>query len=97
MSLHVHPMSMRNSRADCDRILPASHTCNQSLELPPYSSTDVMYERFVYAITNCVSIDTDFTNRGFREETIEPDEEEGDNERDNASSDEEEADGWTVK
>ncbi|KAA6382590.1 MAG: hypothetical protein EZS28_021884, partial [Streblomastix strix] len=56
--------------------LPASHTCAQSLELPQYSSADIMLERIVYAITNCVSIDTDFNVSGnFQDDNIEDDEE----------------------
>ncbi|KAA6338106.1 MAG: hypothetical protein EZS28_052730 [Streblomastix strix] len=59
-----------------DRTLPASHTCNQSLELPQYSSADIMLERFIYAITNCVSIDTDFTpSGGFRDDAFGQEEE----------------------
>ncbi|KAK2942721.1 hypothetical protein BLNAU_22362 [Blattamonas nauphoetae] len=44
---------------NADMFLPVSHTCNQSLELPLYSSVQVMRSKIVYAATNCVSIDTD--------------------------------------
>ncbi len=43
-----------------DRVLPISHTCFFQLELPRYSSEQVMRERLLYAITNCRDIDTDF-------------------------------------
>lgn len=43
-----------------DMYLPLSHTCFFSLELPRYSSQDVLRERLLYAITNCHAIDTDF-------------------------------------
>ncbi|CAF3089161.1 unnamed protein product, partial [Rotaria sp. Silwood2] len=36
-----------------------SHTCFFALDLPEYSTTDIMYERLNYAITNCSSIDGD--------------------------------------
>ncbi|CAF1141610.1 unnamed protein product [Rotaria sordida] len=36
-----------------------SHTCFFTLDLPEYSTTDIMYERLNYAITNCTSIDGD--------------------------------------
>ena len=42
-----------------DQALPVSHTCFFSLELPKYSSLAIMKERFIYAIHNCRSIDTD--------------------------------------
>ncbi|KAA6385253.1 MAG: putative HECT E3 ubiquitin ligase [Streblomastix strix] len=57
--------------------LMASHTCYQSLELPQYSSADIMLERIVYTITNCVSIDTDFdVHENFQVDNIEDDERE---------------------
>ncbi|CAF0759432.1 unnamed protein product [Adineta steineri] len=42
-----------------DGALPRSHTCSFVLDLPEYSSTDVMYDRLNYAITYCSSIDGD--------------------------------------
>ncbi|CAF0741668.1 unnamed protein product [Adineta ricciae] len=39
--------------------LPRAHTCSFTLDLPEYSSVDVMYDRLNYAITNCSSIDGD--------------------------------------
>jgi E3 ubiquitin-protein ligase HERC2 len=42
-----------------DTALPVSHTCFFSLELPRYSSLTIMREKFIYAIHNCRSIDTD--------------------------------------
>eukprot|EP01006_Ploeotia_vitrea_P029336 TRINITY_DN61905_c0_g3_i1.p1 TRINITY_DN61905_c0_g3~~TRINITY_DN61905_c0_g3_i1.p1 ORF type:complete len:182 (+),score=25.86 TRINITY_DN61905_c0_g3_i1:238-783(+) len=44
-----------------DAFLPLSHTCFFSLELPEYSSRQVMQQRLLYAITHCQAIDTDFT------------------------------------
>ena len=39
--------------------LPVSHTCFFQLDLPRYTSAEIMYEKLVYAITHCGSIDTD--------------------------------------
>ena len=36
-----------------------SHTCGFSLDLPEYSTTEILYERLNYAIFNCSSIDGD--------------------------------------
>jgi hypothetical protein len=51
---------------DVDKVLPRSHTCAFALDLPEYSTTEIMYERLNYAITYCSSIDGDGT---FNEET----------------------------
>ncbi|CAF3952910.1 unnamed protein product, partial [Rotaria sordida] len=42
-----------------DEALPKSYTCVFTLQLPAYSTKEVMYERLNYAITYCSSIDTD--------------------------------------
>lgn len=53
------------SRIDVqDQYLPVSHTCFFSLELPYYSTLDVMKERLRYAIFNCEAIDVDNTDIG---------------------------------
>lgn len=44
-----------------DGFLPESHTCFFYLDLPRYSSRDVMLERMRYAIATCRSIDNDAT------------------------------------
>ncbi|CAF1284472.1 unnamed protein product, partial [Didymodactylos carnosus] len=36
-----------------------AHTCYFILDLPTYSTVEIMYERLNYAITNCSSIDAD--------------------------------------
>eukprot|EP00771_Trimastix_marina_P002473 gnl/Trimastix_PCT/3602.p1 GENE.gnl/Trimastix_PCT/3602~~gnl/Trimastix_PCT/3602.p1 ORF type:complete len:1627 (+),score=625.31 gnl/Trimastix_PCT/3602:442-4881(+) len=67
-----HPFKLQGfsrSGGDIDRYLPVSHTCFFSLELPSYSSWEICRERFLYAITFCRSIDTDFAaTGGFEEE-----------------------------
>ncbi|CAF0744045.1 unnamed protein product [Didymodactylos carnosus] len=47
------------SSGPVDGALPRSHTCAFVLDLPEYSSADIMYNRLNYAITYCASIDGD--------------------------------------
>lgn len=42
-----------------DVTLPISHTCFFQLELPKYSSEEVMRKKLLYAVTECRAIDTD--------------------------------------
>ncbi|KAK1948183.1 putative E3 ubiquitin-protein ligase HERC1 [Phytophthora citrophthora] len=44
-----------------DVYLPIAHTCFFSIDLPAYSSREVMHDKLVYAITHCQSIDADNT------------------------------------
>jgi hypothetical protein len=53
--------AMIKSRSSPDNYLPVSHTCFFSIELPQYSSEEIMRQRIVYAITHCSSIDADTT------------------------------------
>ncbi|CAK4203985.1 unnamed protein product [Aphanomyces euteiches] len=46
-------------RQPADMYMPVSHTCFFSLELPRYSSLEVLSTRLTYAIFNCVAIDGD--------------------------------------
>ena len=39
--------------------ISGSHTCFFTIDLPAYSTSDIMYERLNYAITYCSSIDAD--------------------------------------
>jgi len=43
-----------------DSSLPISHTCFFSLELPNYSTYDVLRQKLLYACQNCLAIDIDF-------------------------------------
>lgn len=44
-----------------DVYLPIAHTCFFSIDLPMYSSREVMKDKLLYAITHCQSIDADNT------------------------------------
>ena len=46
--------------AEPDKYLPKAHTCFFSLNLPRYSCDEIMRERLLYAIWNCVEMDADF-------------------------------------
>ncbi len=47
-----------------DAYFPVAHTCFFSLELPRYSSLEIMKEKLRYAIFNCQAIDGDDTTTG---------------------------------
>ncbi|OQR86230.1 HECT E3 ubiquitin ligase [Achlya hypogyna] len=48
-----------NARDPPDTYLPVSHTCFFSLELPKYSTKEILTKRLMYAIYNCQAIDGD--------------------------------------
>jgi HECT-domain (ubiquitin-transferase)/Concanavalin A-like lectin/glucanases superfamily/SPRY domain len=43
-----------------DSSLPIAHTCFFSLELPGYSTYEILRSKLLYAIHNCVAVDADF-------------------------------------
>lgn len=51
-------------RSPPDAYFPVAHTCFFSLDLPRYSSKEIMKERLLYAIFNCHAIDADDTSAG---------------------------------
>jgi len=48
-----------------DKRLPVSHTCFFSIDLPAYTSKELLQTRLLYAIENCVAIDADNTTVAF--------------------------------
>jgi hypothetical protein len=44
-----------------DISLPLSHTCSFTVDIPPYSSYDILYNKLLYAIRFCGEIDNDNT------------------------------------
>ena len=58
-SLPSGPLTAARLAASIDRQLPSSHTCGFALELPAYSSLDIMVERVLYAINHCSEVDAD--------------------------------------
>ncbi|KAG2382979.1 hypothetical protein C9374_004946 [Naegleria lovaniensis] len=58
----TNPMKIQKlDRPNPDSVLPLSHTCFFSIEIPPYSTKEIMKEKLLYAIVNCKAIDIDFT------------------------------------
>ena len=53
-----HRISIK-SHGNPDLALPTSHTCFFSIDLPRYSSYEVLKNKLEYAITHCQAIDTD--------------------------------------
>eukprot|EP00475_Leptophrys_vorax_P044051 TRINITY_DN8686_c0_g1_i1.p1 TRINITY_DN8686_c0_g1~~TRINITY_DN8686_c0_g1_i1.p1 ORF type:complete len:636 (-),score=165.67 TRINITY_DN8686_c0_g1_i1:54-1961(-) len=53
---------MHKSDHNPDNYLPISHTCFFALDLPRYSTLDIMHQKVLYAITHCVAIDADDTS-----------------------------------
>ena len=47
------------SHGNPDVALPTSHTCFFSVDIPRYTSYDILKAKFKYAITHCQAIDTD--------------------------------------
>ena len=45
--------------ANPDSFLPTAHTCFFSIDLPRYSTFEVMRDKLRYAFTHCTAIDTD--------------------------------------
>jgi len=43
-----------------DESLPIAHTCFFSIDLPNYTSLDILKKKILYAIFNCTAIDVDF-------------------------------------
>lgn len=53
-------------KSPADSYLPISHTCFFSIEMPRYSTLEIMKEKLRYAIYNCQAIDGDDTSVGMQ-------------------------------
>ena len=49
-----------DAQSSADNYLPRAHTCFFSVNLPKYSSKEVMAEKLRYAMFNCTEMDADF-------------------------------------
>ncbi|CAM9365219.1 unnamed protein product, partial [Choristocarpus tenellus] len=47
-------------RDDPDSYLPKAHTCFFSINLPKYTSDEIMTEKLTYTMYNCIEMDADF-------------------------------------
>ena len=59
-----------NKAGNIDDYLPVSHTCFFQLDLPAYSSKEIMRDKLLYAITHCQAIDLDRIAEGGWEEDV---------------------------
>jgi hypothetical protein len=59
-------LEVRTQANHGDNHLPSSHTCFNALDIPRYSSLEVLKDKLRYAIAHCKAIDTDFAARGTR-------------------------------
>jgi hypothetical protein len=64
----INSFSKPNCNTHDDEYLPVAHTCFFSLELPIYSSLEILKEKLLYAILNCVAIDGDMDGPGLHNE-----------------------------
>lgn len=55
----LQSFSKHQSGQSVDGYLPIAHTCFFAVEMPPYSSEQVLREKLLYAIYNCQEIDAD--------------------------------------
>ena len=49
----------RYSCENSDQYLPLSHTCFFTIDLPPYTTKEILKNKLMYSITHCQSIDND--------------------------------------
>ncbi|KAG5489799.1 hypothetical protein GH5_00682 [Leishmania sp. Ghana 2012 LV757] len=65
VKLRILPLT---TQADADTLLPRAATCFFAIEVPDYSSLEVMKRKLYYSIENCADMDTDFNARVVDEE-----------------------------
>jgi hypothetical protein len=53
----------KGEKEDVNQLLPLSHTCMFSLELPHYTTLEAITDRITYAMVHCADIDTDSARR----------------------------------
>lgn len=69
-------LEVRTQTSHGDSHLPSSHTCFNAVDIPCYSSQQVLRDKLRYAIVHCKAIDTDFAARGPLAEDAEEEEDE---------------------
>ncbi|CAC9553150.1 putative ubiquitin-protein ligase [Leishmania infantum JPCM5] len=60
VKLRILPLT---TQADADTVLPRAATCFFAIEVPDYSTLEVMKRKLYYSIENCADMDTDFNAR----------------------------------
>lgn len=56
----IHSPTGEGARQDPDNYLPKAHTCFFSINLPRYSSDEIMAKKLSYTMYNCIEMDADF-------------------------------------
>lgn len=56
----IHSPTGEGAREDPDHYLPKAHTCFFSINLPRYSSDEIMAKKLSYTMYNCIEMDADF-------------------------------------
>lgn len=56
----IHSLAGDGAREDPDQYLPKAHTCFFSINLPRYSSDEIMNRKLRYTMHNCIEMDADF-------------------------------------
>ncbi|CAN0558313.1 unnamed protein product, partial [Ectocarpus sp. 12 AP-2014] len=56
----IHNPTGEGAKEDPDRFLPKAHTCFFSINLPRYSSDEIMANKLSYTMYNCIEMDADF-------------------------------------
>ncbi len=56
----IHSPTGEGAREDPDQYLPKAHTCFFSINLPRYSSDEIMAKKLSYTMYNCIEMDADF-------------------------------------
>lgn len=56
----IHSPTGEGAKEDPDRFLPKAHTCFFSINLPRYSSDEIMANKLSYTMYNCIEMDADF-------------------------------------
>jgi hypothetical protein len=52
-------IDLHTPRGEVDRCLPVAHTCFFTLDLPKYSTLEIMTERLRFSFVHCQSVDGD--------------------------------------
>lgn len=56
----IHTPTSEGVKEDPDQYLPKAHTCFFSINLPRYSTDEVMAKKLSYTMYNCIEMDADF-------------------------------------
>lgn len=61
-NFYIKISPLNNNISNPDNLLPISHTCFYTLNLPNYSTSEILKEKLIWAISHCDTLDLDFLN-----------------------------------